>query len=505
MNFKENIKKNKGKLSLSLFIILAVSIVVYVIFKSPIQGVADQGDFDRVMSAAGLSLLDSDTANPDFVRFYDYIVTDYKISPNIFTVFTTIAGSSIGYLIGIINIICKLLWSDVFKTEYLAIAYSILYIFGIVLLLKNLKLDSRMKYLFAGISFLFVFFDGNYLMWFNSLYGEPMMISTTILLIAAYLSYINYKYEGEDQGKLLKRIYFVFVCAFLFLGSKMQVLTALPFVIILLGKMLWENKSAFDKKTMRKLMIIFAIVVIYPLEISVTNGNISKDTQYNSVFYGVLYDSDTPEQDLIDMGLNPDMAIEAGKHSYLDEDEYVKYVPRTEITEEEFYSKMGNSKLAKFYLTHPLRLIKGMEYSASKAFITSTSLGKTSRDYSEESITELSRFTTWSEFRENNLPANLWFIVGVYLVMFLFSLWKLIKNKEDKKLVSKIILMWCVMLIGAVQFPMPLVGNGHADTAKQLYLFNFIFDIMLLICANYIFDKIVNLCKNAFDKKGVRI
>lgn len=507
MNFKEKIKQNKGKLSLGLFIILAVSIIAYVIFKSPIQGIADQGDFDRVMSASGLSLLDSDTSNPDFVRFYKYIVTDYKISPSILTIFTTIVGSSIGYLIAIINILCKVLGSDVFKTQYLAIAYSIIYIFAIVLLLKNLKLNSKVKYLFTGITFLFVFFDGNYLMWFNSLYGEPMMISTTLLLIASYLNYINYKYDGEDQEKLLKKIYFVFAAAFLFLGSKMQVLTALPFVMILLGKMFWENKSVFNKKTRTKLMIVFAIVVIYPLEISATNGNISKDTQYNSVFYGVLYDSDTPEQDLIDMGLNPDMAVEAGKHSYLDKDEYVKYVPRTEITEEEFYSKMGNSKLAKFYLTHPLRLIDGMEYTASKAFITSTSLGKTSRDYSEESITELNRFTTWSEFRENMLPANLWFIVGVYLVIFLFSLWKLLKNKQDGKLVSKIILMWCIMLIGAIQFPMPLVGNGHADTAKQLYLFNFIFDIMLLLCINYIFYGIVDLFKKAFNKnkKGVNI
>lgn len=501
MKFKEDIKNNKGKLFLSLFIILAISIIVYVIFKSPIQGVADQGDFDRVMSSAGLSLLDSDTSNPDFIRFYKYIVTDYKISANILTFFTIIVGSSIGYVIGIINLICKLLGSDVFKTEYLAVAYGVIYIFGVTLILKNLKLNNKIKYIFTMILFLFVFFDGNYIMWFNSLYGEPMMISTCVLLIGSYLSYINYKYDSDNQDKLLRKIYFVFACAFLFLGSKMQVLTALPFVMILLGKILWDNKDVFDKKTMIKLIAVFAIVVIYPFEISATNGNISKDTQYNSVFYGVLYDSETPEQDLIDMGLNPDMAVEAGKHSYLDEDEYVKYVPRTEITEEEFYSKMGNMKLAKFYLTHPLRLIEGMEYTASKAFITSTSLGKTSMEYSEESITELHRFTTWSEFRENYLPGNLLFIVAVYLLIFAFSGWKLIKNKEDSKLKSKIILMWCVMLIGAIQFPMPLVGNGHADTAKQLFLFNFIFDIMLLICVNYVFYKIIDLCSKAFNKR----
>ena len=41
------------------------------------------------------------------------------------------------------------------------------------------------------------------------------------------------------------------------------------------------------------------------------------------------------------------------------------------------------------------------------------------------------------------------------------------------------------MLIGAVQFPMPFVGNGMADTSKQLFLFNFIFDGLLLLIISY--------------------
>ena len=156
MKIKENIKNNKYKLFLSLFSVLAFLIIVYIIFRSPVQGVADQGDFDRVMSPAGLSLLDSDKSNPDFIRFYKYTVTDYKITANILNVFMTIIGSSIGYVIGIINVICKLLGSNVFKTEYLAIAYSLMYILGLVLILRNLRLNSKIKYIFTSLLFLFM-------------------------------------------------------------------------------------------------------------------------------------------------------------------------------------------------------------------------------------------------------------------------------------------------------------------------------------------------------------
>ena len=80
------------------FTILAIAITIGVLFIKPQVGVADQGDFNRIMTVSGLSLLDSDINNPNFIRFYDYIVTDYKIS-HIDNIFTTIVGSSLGYLI----------------------------------------------------------------------------------------------------------------------------------------------------------------------------------------------------------------------------------------------------------------------------------------------------------------------------------------------------------------------------------------------------------------------
>lgn len=108
------------------FIILAIMITIGVLFIKPQVGIADQGDFNRIMTVSGLSLLDSDTSNPNFIRFYDYIVTDYKIS-HIDNIFTTIVGSSLGHLIVLITYICKAFGQNVFKTQYLAMVYSTIY------------------------------------------------------------------------------------------------------------------------------------------------------------------------------------------------------------------------------------------------------------------------------------------------------------------------------------------------------------------------------------------
>ena len=500
MNLKEKIKCKNRKFFYLGFIVIAALIIALVLFRFPQPGVADQGDFDRVMTSSGLTLLEEDKINPDFNRFYNYTVTNYQIKTNLITGVLTIVGSSMGYAIALVSYVCNLLGSNIFKTQYLALVYGGLYIFAMILILRKIGIKDKVKWVILSLAMLFVLLDGNYLLWFNSLYGEPMMIVTLTLFIGTVLNYINHKYVEKSNDKLARNILFVLGSAFLFLGSKMQVIMSLPFLVAILVKILWDNKSLLSKKTLVKLVVLLAIIIIYPMQMNMTNKGISKDTQYNSVFNGVLKGSETPEQDLIDMGLNPEMAVEAGKHSYLDKSEYVKYLPNTKITEEEFYSKMSNGKLAKFYLTHPKRLIEGMEYTASKAFITSTSLGKYSREYSEEPVREFNRFTTWSNFREKYLPTKLWFVASIFILMAIVSVYLFVKNKKNDSIKNKIMLLWVVMFIGAIQFPMPFVGNGQADTAKQLYLFNFVFDIMLVVALCWCCFRIIDLLKKRVRK-----
>ncbi|NKF08795.1 hypothetical protein J1C67_07110 [Clostridium gasigenes] len=469
-----------------LFLILALIIIKYVLFSYPQPGVADQGDFQRVMSEGGIGLINEDIINLDFKRFNEYTVTDYSIKDNGFIKFES---STIGYIIYFISLICRSIGEDVFKTQYLAVIYVIIYVSALYIIMKSMNIKSRLKFGILSLLSLFVFLDGNYLIWFNSLYGEPMMISTLMLFIAAYSSYVYKKYTLKDDNKIIGRIVFIFIAAFLFVGSKMQIITAVPMIIFMLVKVLLDNRRVISKVNLVCLSVFLVIILIYPMRITMKNKEMSKDTQYNSVFYGVLNGSNDPKQDLIDLGLNSDMYVEAGKHAYLNPDEYVKYAPKTEITENEFYRKMSNGKLAKFYLTHPIRLIEGMKYTANHAFITGTGLGKYSRSYSEESIREFDKFTIWSKFRENKFPKNIRFVILIYTMIFSVSIYKYVKNKGNNEIRNKIYIIWLLIFIAALQFPMPFVGNGEADTTKQLFLFNFITDVIILISVYWSISK----------------
>lgn len=467
------------------FAALSICLIIYVLFRYPEPGVADQGDFDRVMSISGLELTDENRQDPNFNRFYDYIVPSYKISEKrIIDVIDKNVACSLSYLIIFINLICKMLDQSIFRTIYLAAAYSVIYICSLCIIIKYINIKSKLLLILMVSLSLFVLFDGNYLIWFNSLYGEPMMITSLLLYISSWIYYIYYKYVFKSSANILPKIIFIFITAFLFLGSKMQAISSLPIIITMLSRLLWKNRFNIKSNQLWALVLVIVLLAIYPLDVNFNNGKIGKDTKFNSVFYGILKESKTPKEDLISMNLNSDMSIEAGKHSYLDSWAYSKYVPHSSLTEKEFYSKINDFKLIKFYLTHPTRLIKGMKYTANHAFSTATTLGHYEKAYSEEPIKKFNRFTKWSSLR-SLLPRKLSFILLIYAVSLGLSLYYYIKN-NNKEIKAKAELLWSIIFIGLFQFPMPYIGNGEADTSKQLFLFNFVFDILLIVLIYFI-------------------
>lgn len=458
----------------------AALIALFVLFYPPMPGVADQGDFYRVMAVTGLGKV----TTPDW---YKYVTTEYKILPMNYTrLFGVIPTTSMIYPIFLARQAAIIIGSEYFSTKILALVYTVMYISSLYMCFKWLRFKRVATGIFFVALSLFILMDGNYLVWFNSLYGEPMMFTGLIIFISCFL-YVSKHMEEIN----VKKILLLFMAALLFLGSKPQVFPALPFMLLIIFRIVSlqrdfvtsiEIKSIFLAAS---LMLIFYVGGIY-LQTSFTTGI---DTEYNSVFYGVLKGSEDPRADLRKLGLPEDMALEAGKHSYLPKNQYVKYVPRSELTLREFNDRISNFKLLKFYLSQPARLIKGMEYTASKAFDTGTSLGKFEKGEVKEYTPHLSRFTLWSNFRSTIMPRSLAFIVAFYALVILTSIIEYIRRKDDMESRLQIELLWLIIIIGLLQFPMPYIGNGEADTAKQLFLFNYTFDIVFIVVCTWIFNR----------------
>lgn len=490
MLFIEKLFRSPLYINLSLIgMLCAIAITFFVLFYPPMPGVADQGDFGRVTAAAGLGeFLDPSLDNTS--RWYKYVITKYAMKSVDFSRLTGIVpATSTIYPVAFARLICNVLGLEYFTTKALAFVYAALYIFSLYLCFRCLIFSITASGIFFIVLSLFVFLDGNYLMWFNSLYGEPTMIVSMIMFVTAIL-YIANNLEQIKPGM----IFFVFISAFLFLGAKMQCFSALPFMAILVFRVIQIYNKQPNRANIKVHVIAFTLITTYYVGgiYFIVNHTCGVDTEFNSVFYGVLKNSKNPKGDLEALGLSPDLSVEAGKHAYLPSYSYDRYVPHSPITLKEFNEKMSNFKLLKFYLLNPERFIDGMKYTSSKVFDTrGLYLGKSEK--SEVPVIEyfFDRFTFWSSFRVSKLPKSLIFLILFYLTVIAVSLIEYRKRRNDVKWQLRIELLWLIVIIGLVQFPMPYIGNGEADTSKQLFLFNFTFDMVFVSACTWLFNKIL--------------
>lgn len=469
---------------------IALFIILFILFYPPMPGVADQGDFQRVMTASGLSAVDTKLFNSYDSHWFKYVMTEYKILPVDWgKLIGTIPSTSIVYPITAVRLFCNLFKTEYFSTKYLSFIYALVYILAFYVSVRHIKFKRMSTNIFFITAALFILVDGDYIIWFNSLYGEPMMIVGLLLLI----SFVLYSSEHiEDRS--LKGLLLTFFAAFLFLGAKIQCFVILPFIIFLIIRMVFLKSKSLNFLNVFIINILIFTLIFYVKGIYIqVNTTCGVDTKYNSVFYGILKNSLNPKKDLAVLGLPSDMSIDAGKHAYLPQNNYVKYAPGSDLIKNEFNTKINNLKLFEFYLFNPKKLLVGMEYTASKSFDTSSSLGKYEKSDVREYTSTFNRFNLWSNFRNSKLPKNLFFLIPFYFITILVSIIEHIRMRSDKEICLHIELFWLIIIISLLQFPMPYIGNGEADTAKQLFLFNYCFDIIFLVAVTWIYNKLSGL------------
>jgi hypothetical protein len=217
----------------SLLFIAAFTIAIYVLYTPPFPGVADQGDFQRVMGVVGLCMAADSSSH-----FFRYVIKEYDmVCVNPLRLVGIIPTISMIYPVAAAKFLCRMSGTNIFNTQILSAIYCLMYILSIILclfLLRNKEIESSL--IFCGFVSLFILMDGNYLIWFNSLYGEPMMIIGLLLFTASCLYSIN----SENPG--LKELAFLFFASVLFVGAKLQCISSLPLVIFMVVRIIFGKK-----------------------------------------------------------------------------------------------------------------------------------------------------------------------------------------------------------------------------------------------------------------------
>ncbi|MEX2460285.1 MAG: hypothetical protein WD469_03115 [Paenibacillaceae bacterium] len=459
--------------------VFAVSlIVIFLLMIQPIVGVADNGDFMRIMGSVGLNYTDITEVYKD--KYFGYIHSQYSLQA------IGMGGyvSSEIIVVWLATIIARIFsLNHVFDIRILAMIYTFIFLYAMYGLLAMNKQAAVWKNVLMAILFILVFADIGYMAYFNSLFGEP--VSFTFMLLT--LAMVHILLNKIKPSKWILVVFFL--AAFFLVGSKVQN-APLGILLALFSLRFWHLREDHTwKRLVAAVSILLAIVsaVVYfsvPKEIKQIN-------EYQTVFYGILKDSPSPKQDLKELGLNPDLAVNAGTNYFTAEPAIKQQAP---IMREQFYPNLDHMKVALFYFKHPLRFIAKLEIAAHK--------GMTNRSYYLGSYEKSANrgygavsyaFGTWSEFKRTYMPNNLLFIALFALTYFYILISKYFRTKERKKRIYLELYM-VIGIMAAISFIVPLIGDGEADLSKHLFMFNLCFDLMFVIgvlwLAFAIFDRI---------------
>lgn len=336
--------------------------------------------------------------------------------------------------------------------------------------------QGRRKLLQAVVFFIFVFIfcDAGYLLYFNSFYGEPLQYTSVMLIIAIGL--MIYRRPS------LPKIICFFVSLYFFAGSK---LVNIPYSIIV--GLLSLCMVMLRKDKLFKIGVVLSAVISIGFMINLYTNIpdwMQEDTTYQSVFFGLAKESDTPAEDLKELGLDEEYVSLVNTHAYMDEEEYPIDIS-SEQFRHDFYEKVSKFDILMFYLRHPARLYKKLCLAIeSSAYIRPPNVGNSSTKIMEMT----NRFSIWSNVRiflkflyQPIVIFALFIIITLYiLIINIYAVF----NRKDTDIHKRMyqICAFNALLIGIwINLILPVVCNGEADLAKHMFLFINYIDILFAV------------------------
>lgn len=449
-------------------------LMIYVLFTGPFRGVADNGDFLRMMNTIGLNYYDAAESYAD--RFFSFSHSRFAYD-NLFQGFYP---SSQILVVLVPRLIAGLVHGSYFDIRILGAVYALLLLAATWLIVKVGVRASYITGLLLGAAMLFVFYDIGYLAYFNSLFGEPVSMVFMLLTFA-----LGLRLMGQERPTPRSLVLFFIAVLFLVCSKIQNAPVGLAFALIFLRLRMLNGTGNW-----RKLALTLAVstalvsVIMYvaaPKELKHIN-------LYQTVFFGILNESPDVRGDLRDLGLPERLEVLAGTN-YFQGDTAIKQDDPSLIPD--FYDRVSHKDVLFFYLKHPVRLLDNMKYAAENSMsIRPYYLGSYEKSEGKPPGAVAGTYSGWSELKNKHLPHSLGFLALFYLVYYAGVLYEYFRSKETAGRIAGELMM-LLGLIGLFSFLVPILGDGRADIGKHLFLFNVAFDMMAVAMFGWAVHKLV--------------
>ena len=516
---------------ITIFVFIFVIIMCFVILNIPhITGLSDNGDFARLTEQTNISLVENEelagSANYFFKNIYIMKLegkTNTEIFFNLFKQNTdsiheyTSSQISFVNLSKVLNFISNNINDndlEIYNISLLSIIYILILAFAFLLLYKSFETDNIIKNILIFGIIGIVFLDLGYIIYFNSFYGEALQYCSFIL-INAILFYTIHCYKEERKLSTLN--YFLFFIFFLFtyiFGTSKSANVPIGIIYSITGCIIC---LLCTKNTYK---VVFTIITIASIIFSIIGfSNTPKwminATNYNSVFYGILKGSKNPDKDLFDLDINQRYISLSNTTAYNSE---YKYDISSNKFEENVYDNISKSKILKYYLLHPTHFFEKVNISLENAkIIKPMYLGNYLYEDNDIKMSQNTNYSLWSNFRNDINITNIYIFIAFSLLvvsLLIIAFYRFFKYTINSPLkitmlysshILELIVFTALFLSLLISLIIPFMSNGEADLQKHMFLFNNIYDLMLVCIVIYIITYIPNFINYLKRHKTQRI
>ena len=459
---------------------LCLVVMVLVLFV-PRIGAYNNGDFGRMMDAMGLvhtpeNYFDPAVQYQKVIERYDYLEPyDWtRIRPGKMELTQS-------WLSALMRALYELAGVP-FSTAILAAIHLLTLTLCVYELLTALYRQwGREAALVGGLGYMVLFCGSYNLGWLNSLFGEGIAFVGLLLVLTTSVRTIQAETAaGRRWGLVLLAFSGVYLAC-----AKAQYAVLAPVLLLWWAVLAVCTAEGNKKKWISAGGAVLVAVFLGSCALGVYNNNesiSSQDTLYSGLMNGILLYADDPEGALEDLGLDPGLIADKGKHPYLPKEDYY-CPPRTEKAEELLYSKVSSTKYLMWYLKHPKAFWRLLDDTAGYAADAMPDFNLYVGETNVGAHRTVNKWNLWAQIRPKILPRHFIGYILLFGILALLALGTIFRRAVDKKRKLYAGLLLVLLAIGAMQYPLPMVGNGRSDPIKQLYLFREIVDVLLLIIA----------------------
>ncbi|MFD0674872.1 hypothetical protein [Cohnella sp. GCM10027633] len=442
--------------------------IVALIMIPPVLGVADSGDYARVLVGAGIAPLDPGESYHD--RYFGYAHRLFGYGGYMFGGYF----STHVLLVIVAGWIGRIFSTEHFDIRVLGACYTALYVWAVMLLIKHTpKAHSRKATIAVTLALsaciVFVFGDIGYVVYFQSFFGEPYALIATLLTVAAVLALLT---SDKPSGAMFA----LFALAALALATSKIQNAPIGFAFAALA---WRMLQLRDDRRWRKQVWtgIAALVVCSALMIVVAPDRLKHTNLYQSIFYGVLKNTPHLSADMKELGIPEKYAGNAGTN-YFQKD---TVIPQGDpILHREVLEKLSHKDIALYYARHPLRFIQKLEVAADNAvYIRPGYLGNYDQSAGKPWRALSYTYSAWSQWKAEHMPRTLAVFVAFYAIYYL-SLAAIWLRTRSRRLRLGLETMAIVGVAGLFAVFVAIIGDGEADMGKHLFMFNVCFDLMVV-------------------------